>query len=286
MFSAPQRIGELAREWGWPLLEQRYQAALLRFAADAGSWLEILRHRGLEGAAAVYREVLDDASSSADAHVSTWVDGCRAERKHHYMSTRQADPGPADGPAAAGDDAGAGRDPASDRGAGTAEKVRGWLAGRLPAGWFTDVPDIEVDREEITVLGTLADPAAAGDSEADRAAAAAGKVRRFREDTRSQRIEIAREAEHRFRRKVSWGVSCANVTEMFTTLSVPVMTRLRQPERRVLDTLVDAGVARSRSDALAWCVRLTGENADSWLSRLRAALRQVEEVRDQGPGST
>ena len=59
------------------------------------------------------------------------------------------------------------------------------------------------------------------------------------------------------------------VTEMFTTLSVPVMTRLRQSERRVLDTLVDAGVARSRSDALAWCVRLTGENADSWLSRLR-----------------
>jgi hypothetical protein len=72
---------------------------------------------------------------------------------------------------------------------------------------------------------------------------------------------------------------------MFTTLSVPVMTRLRQSERRVLDTLVDAGVARSRSDALAWCVRLTGENADVWLSRLRAALRHVEEVRDQGPGT-
>ena len=85
---------------------------------------------------------------------------------------------------------------------------------------------------------------------------------------------------------MSWGVSCAGVTEMFTTLSVPVMTRLRQPERRVLDTLVDAGVARSRSDALAWCVRLTGENADAWLSRLRGALRHVEEVRDQGPQST
>jgi len=52
----------------------------------------------------------------------------------------------------------------------------------------------------------------------------------------------------------------------------------------VLDTLVDAGVARSRSDALAWCVRLTGENADAWLSRLRDALRHVEQVRDQGPG--
>jgi hypothetical protein len=128
----------------------------------------------------------------------------------------------------------------------------------------------------------LAEPA--GESEAERAAAAAGHIRRFREETRSRRIEIAREAEHAFRRKVSWGVACGPVTEMFTTLSVPVMTRLRQAERRVLDTLVDAGVARSRSDALAWCVRLTGENADAWLAQLRTALRYVEEVRDQGPG--
>jgi hypothetical protein len=187
------------------------------------------------------------------------------------------------------DTAGAGHhaetaDAASDRGAGAAENVRGWLAGRIPAGWFTGEPDTGVDREEITIVGRLADPAAAGASDAERAAAAKGRIRRFREETRGQRIEIAREAEHRFRRKVSWGVTCAGVTEMFTTLSVPVMTRLRQPERQVLDTLVDAGVARSRSDALAWCVRLTGENADSWLSRLRAALRHVEQVRDQGPG--
>jgi hypothetical protein len=52
----------------------------------------------------------------------------------------------------------------------------------------------------------------------------------------------------------------------------------------VLDTLVDAGVARSRSDALAWCVRLTGEHADAWLAELRTALQRVEEVRAQGPG--
>ena len=200
------------------------------------------------------------------------------------MSTRQENPAPADA-AGTGDDKDTGRDPASDRGTGPAERVRGWFAGRLPADWFTSVPDIQVDREEITIIGTLADPATAGGSDAERAAAGLSRIRRFREETKSRRIEIAREAEHRFRRTVSWGATCANVTEMFTTLSVPVMTRLRQPERRVLDTLVDAGVARSRSDALAWCVRLTGENADSWLSRLRAALRHVEEVRDQGPGT-
>jgi len=195
------------------------------------------------------------------------------------MSTRRENPGAAE-EAATGSP---GRDPAPDRGRGAAASVCAWIAGRLPGDWFTAPPDIQVDREEITIVGTLADPAAPGDCEAERAAAAEARIRRFREETRSRRIEIAREAEHQFRRKVSWGVTCGSVSEMFTTLSVPVMTRLRQSERRVLDTLVDAGVARSRSDALAWCVRLTGENADAWLSRLRAALRQVEEVRDQGP---
>jgi hypothetical protein len=187
----------------------------------------------------------------------------------------------ASGAAGPGD---AGADAAS--GGNAADRVRGWVSGRLPADWFSAAPDIQVDREEITIIGALAAPAIPGDTDAERALAAAGRIRRFREDTRNARIELAREAEHRFRRKVSWGATCGNLTEMFTTLSVPVMTRLRQPERRVLDTLVDAGVARSRSDALAWCVRLTGENADSWLARLRAALRQVEEVRDQGPGNT
>jgi hypothetical protein len=190
------------------------------------------------------------------------------------MSTRQ-DPGSDH----------AGGDTGSDEDTSAAGQVRSWCAGRLPADWFSAPPDIQVDREEITIVGTLPDPAGAGDSDAERAAAAEDRIRRFREETRTRRIEIAREIEHRFRRKVSWGVTCGPVTEMFTTLSVPVMTRLRQSERRVLDTLVDAGVARSRSDALAWCVRLTGENADDWLSRLRDALRQVEEVRGQGPGS-
>jgi len=164
------------------------------------------------------------------------------------------------------------------------ERLRGWFTGRLPAGWFTDVPVIKADREEITVIGILPGPETAEDaSDAERAAAAEGRIRRFREETRARRVEIAREAEHAFRRKVSWGVTCADRTEMFTTLSVPVMTRLRQPERRVLDTLVEGGVARSRSDALAWCVRLVGQHEDSWLAELRSALRRVEEVRSEGP---
>ena len=164
------------------------------------------------------------------------------------------------------------------------EEIRGWFAGRLPAAWFSEAPQVLVDREEVTVVGPIDGLEVAADaSPAAQAAAADGRARRFREETRDHRIEIAREAELKFSRKVSWGVICGGRKVMFTTLSVPVMTRLRQSERRVLDTLVDAGVARSRSDALAWCVRLVGEHEESWLGQLREALRRVEEVRAEGP---
>ncbi len=173
-----------------------------------------------------------------------------------------------------------------ERAAGSAaEKLRGWFTGRMPADWFAAPPEIKVDREEITVVGPLTDPPLAAEaSPAELAAAAEGRARRFREETRQLRMEIAREAEHKFGRKVSWGVTCGPYKVMFTTFSVPVMTRLRQSERLVLDTLVDAGVARSRSDALAWCVRLVGQHEDSWLADLRAALMKVEQIRAEGPG--
>jgi hypothetical protein len=179
--------------------------------------------------------------------------------------------------------------------ADTAGQIRAWFLGRLPDGWFTGDAEVIVDREEITVVGELPpvqEPAAAeaagageGDAEAQADAMAAGRSRRFREETREARMGIAREAERRFGRKVSWGVVSEDRKVMFTTISVPVMTRLRQAERRVLDTLVEAGVARSRSDALAWCVRLVGEHEDSWLGALRDALRHVEQVRAEGPRS-
>ena len=164
------------------------------------------------------------------------------------------------------------------------ETVRGWFTGRLPQDWFTGPVDVLVDREEITVVGTLPPPEVGADaSDAERAAAADGRARSFRESTREQRMAIAREAEHRFDRKVAWGVEVDGRRALFTHLAVPVMTRLRQDERQVLDTLVDAGVARSRSDALAWCVRLVGEHTDDWLSGLREAMQKVDELRKEGP---
>ena len=164
------------------------------------------------------------------------------------------------------------------------DTIAAWMLGRLPPEWSgAGTPTVDVDREEIVVLLALAAPDAGGDDEAARAAALAGRVAGFREDTRDRRMAIARDAEHRFGRKVAWGVRVGDRTELFTHLAAPVMTRLRQPERKVLDTLVAAGVARSRADALAWCVRLVGRNADQWLDDLRAAMRDVERVRSQGP---
>lgn len=163
------------------------------------------------------------------------------------------------------------------------EDVKAWLVGRLPEEWFTAAPELTVDRDEITIVGSLPAPEDAGDAAAARAEAEQGRIARFREQTREQRIQIARETEHRFARKVAWGARCGDTETLFTTIAVPVMTRLRQPDRVVLDTLVDAGVARSRSHALAWCVRLVGQHSSDWLAELRNALTDVERLRDAGP---
>jgi hypothetical protein len=175
------------------------------------------------------------------------------------------------------------------------EPITAWLSGRLPDEWFTAAPRVTIDRDEITIVGSLTPPdtgaaaapavAAAAPDAAAVAAAEAGRITRFREETRERRIAIAREAEHRYGRRVAWGATAGATTALFTTLSVPVMTRLRQPERQVLDTLVDAGVARSRSDALAWCVRLVGRNTEEWLTQLREAMTAVQQVRGAGPAA-
>jgi hypothetical protein len=160
-----------------------------------------------------------------------------------------------------------------------------WLAARVPTRWFAGPPEVESDREEVLVVGELTEPDTGGLDDDGTATAFHARIAGFREETRAERVRIAGEAEQRFGRKVAWGARCGNVRVVFTSLSVPVMTRLRMQERRVLDTLVHAGVARSRSDALAWCVRLVRHHEGDWIEQLRTALVHVEEVRAQGPAS-
>jgi len=172
-----------------------------------------------------------------------------------------------------------------------ASEIGAFFTGALPDGWFTGAPDITVDGEEILVIGTVAEPdleppePGGAVTDAARATAAKARIKRFREETREARMRIADQAQHAYGRAVSWGARCGDQQVVFTNLSVPIMTRLRQPERRVLDTLVAAGVARSRSDALGWCVRLVGQHEADWLKDLEDALVHVSRVRGDGPRS-
>jgi hypothetical protein len=166
----------------------------------------------------------------------------------------------------------------------TEAEIRGWVVGRLPEGWFSGPAEVELDGDEVLVVGELAEPEAVADGGAEgQAASREARLQRFREETREQRMRIAKEAERRYGRRVSWGASVNGERQLFTTLSIPVMTRLRLSERQVLDTLVEAGVARSRSEALAWCVRLVGKHQADWISELREALVRVGELRRRGP---
>jgi hypothetical protein len=164
------------------------------------------------------------------------------------------------------------------------EEISGWIIGRLPESWFERAPAITIDYDEILIIGRLAAPELSAEADAvAKEAAEEGRIKRFREETREERMTIAREGQQRFGRAISWGAEIGASKYIFTNVSTPVMTRLRQSERTVLDTLVDSGVARSRSDALAWCVRLVGTNADEWLLKLRKAMESVETIRQEGP---
>lgn len=166
------------------------------------------------------------------------------------------------------------------------DEIKGWFAGRLPDDWFEAPPEVSGDRDEILVVGRLGDVDLGADASEDGTnAARLARIKRFREDTRSARMAIADEAERLFGRKVAWGAECGGVRRVFTNMAIPVMTRLRLRERSVLDTLIDAGVARSRSEALAWCVRLVGKNEAEWIASLRDALTEVEKARAQGPAA-
>jgi hypothetical protein len=164
--------------------------------------------------------------------------------------------------------------------------IGAWFAGRVPATWFTASPIIAIDSDEIQVIGKLAPPQLPEGADEDEVRVAEqARISGFREETRIGRIRIADEAQPAFRRAVSWGAECGGSRVLFTTAGVPVMTRLRMDDRQALDTLIDAGVARSRSEALAWCVRLVAQHEAEWIRELRDAMSAVEEVRNKGPRS-
>ena len=142
----------------------------------------------------------------------------------------------------------------------------------IPSGWFTSPLDLTVDDDEILIVGQLSQTSPGGDDPGA-----------FREVTRQERMLIAKRIETATRRSVAWGVRTDETLTLFTSLALPVMTRLRIGERETLDTLVAGGVAKSRSDAASWCVRFVAQREASWLSDLRSTLEVVSKVRSEGP---
>lgn len=241
---------------------------------------------------ATLNSTTDPENNTPADHDESPTDADRAEpgehgEEHHPRRGRRGPRGPG-GPGGPGG-------PRGRRGGGRpgggphhdlppAQDAAAWFAGRLPEGLFTRAPSVSVDREEIVVIGDIPAPQLAdGADPADHDAAVNGRIARFREETREQRMAVAQQAQQRYARNVAWGARIGQTEVVFSNLAAPVMTRLRQSERQVLDTLVDAGVARSRSDALGWAVRLVGEHTDEWLGELRQAMTEVNNLRDQGP---
>ncbi|GAA1477642.1 hypothetical protein GCM10009623_20880 [Nocardioides aestuarii] len=155
------------------------------------------------------------------------------------------------------------------------DDITTWFDQHLPADLYAGTPTVTVDRDEVVVVGDV--------PEVTEGADAAAAVADFRERTRERRMSVASQAEETFGRKVSWGARAGGTERMFTHLAVPAMTRLRMSERQLLDVLVEAGVARSRSEALAWCVALVGDREQEWLVELRDSLAAVRAARARGP---
>lgn len=166
----------------------------------------------------------------------------------------------------------------------TNDTVTSWFQEQMPDDWF-EALEARCDKDEIVVRGTIQPPEQSGDSSSaqnpELAELECATV--FREASRDGRVQVALRAEALFERKVSWVVSCGSTEKAYTTLALPVMTRLGYEERQVLDTLVAGGVARSRSEAVNWCVQLVGRDQADWLDKLRAAVGGIDDVRSQGP---
>ena len=165
-------------------------------------------------------------------------------------------------------------------------EIVGWVSGALPPDLYQGVPSVEVDRDEILVVGDVGAPEVPEGLDAEGVTAAErARISRFREETRDRRIAVARQAEARYGRPISWGATAGATTERFTTVHALVPTRLGLDHRQVLDRLVAAGIARHRGEALAWCVDLVKKNEEEWLTRLQEALDTLAQTRADAPGT-
>ena len=162
--------------------------------------------------------------------------------------------------------------------------VVAWFAGRLPDEWTAaGEPELTVDREEVTVVITIAEPELADDADGPTraeavAGASAGSARTpratHRDRPRGRAPVRTKGCVGRAGRRPDRAVHSSRRPGHDPVASART-TCARHPRR--------AGVARSRADALAWCVRLVGQHTDDWLAKSRAAIADVERLHAEGP---
>jgi hypothetical protein len=75
---------------------------------------------------------------------------------------------------------------------------------------------VTVEDDQIVVLGALPESELPQVSDEEREGAASGRIARFRHESRGERMLIAREAEERFQKNVTWGATLGGVTKRFT----------------------------------------------------------------------
>lgn len=159
-------------------------------------------------------------------------------------------------------------------------EIQSWLQERAPANLLAEPPEIAIyDDEAVIVLPLVTAELDDGLGDEQRRAAERNLIAQRREETRPWRMKQARELQSKLGRSVAWGMRAGASEALFSTRSVPVMTRLGRTERDVLDTLVAAGVADTRSAALAYAVRAFAAEHTDWLDEVREAIAQVDQVR-------
>lgn len=159
-------------------------------------------------------------------------------------------------------------------------EVSQWVYARLPAALLSGPPEVALyDDEVVIVLPIVGAPGGAAAGPNEQRQAEFRLIAERREETRQLRMKLARELQKQLDLPIAWGMRVGGSEVLFTTRSAPVMTRLGRAEREVLDTLVAAGVADTRSAALAYAVRAFALEHADWIAEVRAAIAQVEQVR-------
>ncbi|MCG8351634.1 MAG: hypothetical protein MI924_28030 [Chloroflexales bacterium] len=160
------------------------------------------------------------------------------------------------------------------------EELQQWLQSKLPATLTAMPPRIKIYSDEVVIV-LYPNEAPMPDDSIDQRSAEQALIAYQRELTRSLRMRLADEIQKKLRLPVAWGMRIGESEVLFTTRTIPVMTRLGRIERDVLDTLVAAGVAETRSSALAYTVRaFAAEHAD-WLAEVSQVIEQVRQVRSR-----